>query len=48
MADDLFDRMVTISLNQWYTPADCRNTADALNKVFSAYCTEDPEATPWY
>ena len=47
VADDLFDRMVTVSLNQWLTAGDCRNTARAINKVLSAYCTEDPNARPW-
>lgn len=47
VADDLFDRMVTVMLNQWLTARDCRNVADGINKVLSAYCTEDPRATPW-
>ena len=48
VADDLFDRVVTVRLNQWYTAADCRHIADGINKVLSAYCTEDPKATPWF
>jgi len=47
VADDLFCRAVSIGLNQWYTARDCRNIARAINKVLSAYCTEDPNATPW-
>jgi 8-amino-3,8-dideoxy-alpha-D-manno-octulosonate transaminase len=47
VADDLFDRVVSIHLNQWYTAADCRHIADGVNKVLSAYCTEDAAATPW-
>jgi hypothetical protein len=47
VADDLFDRAVTISLNQWYSATDCRNIAKAVNKVLSAYCTEDPAAAKW-
>ncbi len=47
VADDLFCRAVSIGLNQWYTARDCRNIARAINKVLSAYCTEDPGATPW-
>jgi dTDP-4-amino-4,6-dideoxygalactose transaminase len=47
VADDLFDRAVTLPLNQWLTAADCRNIAKAVNKVLSAYCTEDPDARPW-
>ena len=27
VADDLFDRMITIPLNQWYTPEDCQHIA---------------------
>lgn len=47
VADDLFDRSITISLNQWYNAADCRNIARGINKVLSAYCTADPDAAPW-
>jgi 8-amino-3,8-dideoxy-alpha-D-manno-octulosonate transaminase len=47
VADDLFLRNITIPLNQWYSPADCRNIADGINKVLSHYCTEDLRATPW-
>jgi 8-amino-3,8-dideoxy-alpha-D-manno-octulosonate transaminase len=48
VADDLFEREVSVSLNQWYSPRDCRNIADGINKVLDAYCTEDPKAKPWY
>ena len=47
VADDLFDRVIDVGLNQWYTARDCRNIARAINKVLSAYCTEDPKAKPW-
>jgi 8-amino-3,8-dideoxy-alpha-D-manno-octulosonate transaminase len=47
VADDLFDRSISIGLNQWYNAADCRHIAAGINKVLAAYCTEDPEATPW-
>jgi len=47
VADDLFDRMVTISLNQWYTDKDCSHIAAGINKVLSAYCTEDAQAPRW-
>jgi 8-amino-3,8-dideoxy-alpha-D-manno-octulosonate transaminase len=47
VADDLFDRAVTIPLNQWYSATDCRNIAKAVNKVLSAYCTDDPAAAKW-
>jgi 8-amino-3,8-dideoxy-alpha-D-manno-octulosonate transaminase len=47
VADDLFDRMVTVGLNQWFTDEDCDNYAAGITKVLSAYCTEDPSARPW-
>lgn len=47
VADDLFDRMITLGLNQWYTHDDCRNIAGGINKVLSAYCTEDSDAAVW-
>ncbi len=47
VADDLFDRMVTVNLNQWLSARDCRNVADGINKVLAAYCAEDANATPW-
>jgi dTDP-4-amino-4,6-dideoxygalactose transaminase len=47
VADDLYDRCISVGLNQWFTAADCRNTAKAINKVLSAYCTEDSKARPW-
>ena len=39
VADDLFDRVVNVPLNQWYNAQDCLHIADAINKVLSAYCT---------
>ena len=47
VAEDLYHRAVSISLNQWMTAKDCRSVAGGINKVLSAYCTEDPNATPW-
>ena len=47
VADGLYGRLVDVGLNQWYTAGDCRNVAAAINKVLSAYCTEDPGATRW-
>jgi 8-amino-3,8-dideoxy-alpha-D-manno-octulosonate transaminase len=47
VADDLFDRCISIGLNQWLTASDCRNIAKAINKVLSAFCTEDPRAPKW-
>ncbi len=39
VAADLYNRSVGISLDQWYSPADCDAIAGAINKVHSAYCT---------
>lgn len=47
VADDLFDRMVSVSLNQWYSAQDCRNIAAGINKVLSAFCTEDSGVNAW-
>jgi dTDP-4-amino-4,6-dideoxygalactose transaminase len=47
VADDLFDRVITVPLNQWYTAADCRHVADGINKVLGAYCTRSADAAPW-
>lgn len=46
-ADGLFDRVVNVMLNQWFSATDCRNIANGINKVLSAYCTEDAKATKW-
>jgi len=47
VADDLFDRVISIPLNQWYTAEDCRALADRINEVLSALCTLDPDGCPW-
>jgi dTDP-4-amino-4,6-dideoxygalactose transaminase len=47
VADDLFDRVINVNLNQWYTARDCRNIAKGINKVLAAYCTSDPRAKKW-
>jgi dTDP-4-amino-4,6-dideoxygalactose transaminase len=47
VADDLFDRMVSIGLNQWYTPTDCERIGRGINKVLAAYCTPDDHARAW-
>ena len=47
VADDLFDRVITIQLNQWYSAADCCNITRAINKVLSAYCTQDSGRPEW-
>jgi len=48
VADDLYNRNVMVHLNQWYSDEDCESVAAAINKVLSAYCTEDANAKPWH
>jgi 8-amino-3,8-dideoxy-alpha-D-manno-octulosonate transaminase len=47
VADDLFDRNIMIWLDSNYSEEDCRAIASGMNKVFSAYCTEDPRGKNW-
>jgi hypothetical protein len=47
VADDLFDRNVSVRLDQWYTETDCRSVAHGINKVLSAFCVEDLDAGAW-
>lgn len=47
VADSLFDRMVSIGLNQWYSPNDCDQIARGINKVLAAFCTPDHNARAW-
>jgi len=47
VADDLFGRVVSVKLNQWYTDEDCRLVADVVNDVLAAYCTQDSGGTGW-
>lgn len=47
VADDLFDRMVSVNLNQWYSDDECAYIADGMNAVLSTYCSENSAATPW-
>jgi len=47
VADDLFDRVISVGLNQWFSAADCRRIAEGINKVLSAYCTPDSGARAW-
>lgn len=45
VADDLFDRVVSFKVSQWYTDADCDNIAKGVNKVLNAYCTKNDNPT---
>jgi 8-amino-3,8-dideoxy-alpha-D-manno-octulosonate transaminase len=47
VAEDLFDRVVSVPLNQWYSEEDCHSVAAVLNKALSACCTPDAGAARW-
>ncbi|MHB8996709.1 MAG: DegT/DnrJ/EryC1/StrS family aminotransferase [Armatimonadota bacterium] len=47
VADDLFQRMISIGLNQWYSAGDCKRIASAINKVLDAYCTPSAKGKKW-
>jgi dTDP-4-amino-4,6-dideoxygalactose transaminase len=47
VADDLFDRNIQIWLDPSYCEEDCVNIAAGINKVLSAYCTEEAGAAKW-
>ena len=47
VAEDLYGREVTVSLEQWLNDADCDAIAAGINKVLAAYCTEDPSGKTW-
>lgn len=47
VAEDLFDRNIMIWLDPCYSNEDCLAIANGINKVLSAFCTEDPNATAW-
>ncbi len=47
-ADDLFQRLVSVSLNQWFSAEDCDHIAEGINKVLSAYCSESADAPDWW
>jgi dTDP-4-amino-4,6-dideoxygalactose transaminase len=47
VADDLFNRNIQIWFDPSYDEEDCRNIAAGINKVLSAYCTEDESGQKW-
>ena len=47
VADDLFNRVINVPLNQWYSAADCRTVAERINTVLSTCCTPDPNGRAW-
>ena len=48
VADDLYDRMIAIDLNQYLTARDCQRIANGITKVLDAYCTPDPKGARWF
>ncbi len=47
VADELYDRCISISLNQWLSADDCKSVAEVINRVLSTHCTPNSEATAW-
>ena len=47
VADDLFNRNVMVWLDPWYSPEDCGAVARGIEKVLSAYCTENAAGARW-
>ena len=47
VADDLFNRSVTIPLNQWYSETDCDAIAAGINKVLGAFCPLGGQEAAW-
>ncbi len=48
VADSLFNRVISVNLNQWYSDADCRRVAAVLNAAFDEHCTPDSAAAAWH
>lgn len=44
---DLFERMVSISLNQWYSDEECDNLAAIINSVLGSHFVQDDSAPAW-
>ncbi|HEV2105721.1 MAG TPA: DegT/DnrJ/EryC1/StrS family aminotransferase [Candidatus Eisenbacteria bacterium] len=47
VADDLFDRMLHVPLDQWWSGDECRAVGDAIEGALAACCTPDPRAPAW-
>jgi len=44
---DLFERVVSVNLNQWYSEDDCQRVAEAINEVLALYCEPDVHGSAW-
>jgi len=47
VADDLWARGVYVWIDSWWSPEDCDAVAAGIDKVLSAYCTEDADGAGW-
>jgi len=47
VADDLYGRMVSMPVNQWWSDEDCDAVAAGMNKVFAAYDQKVGEPGTW-
>jgi len=47
VARDLFAREVSVGIDQWWTAQDADDVANGINKVLSAFCSEDPNGKKW-
>jgi len=45
---DLFERMVSVSLNQWLSPESCATLAEAINRVLAMHCKPSDQAPAWF
>lgn len=46
-ADDLYERMVSVPLNQWYSEEDSADVAQRINTVLSAHCPRVTTGPAW-
>ena len=47
MAEDLYAREVAISIQHWFSEQDCDAVALGIEKVLTAFCTQDLAGQPW-
>jgi dTDP-4-amino-4,6-dideoxygalactose transaminase len=44
---DLFERVISVQLNQWFTTEDCLHIAEGINQTLAAYCQPDNNGLRW-
>ena len=47
LGNDLYNREITLTIDQWWTDQDADNVTTAMNKVLGALCTPDAIANAW-